>query len=100
MLFRVTTPDPSVISLDDVSQKTLPEMVSAARAQVNRALLYICEGLLSKSLNLGCQPISIYWWMDWFHLLLERGGHTPESLGLCESSCWFGKYIPTRRYRF
>lgn len=50
----MTTPDPSVISLDDVSQKTLPEMVSSARAQVNRVPLHVYDDLLSRSLNLGC----------------------------------------------
>ncbi|KAL0957352.1 hypothetical protein HGRIS_001156 [Hohenbuehelia grisea] len=31
--FAITTPNPSVIALDDVSKKTLPQMVATARAQ-------------------------------------------------------------------
>ncbi|KAL0958061.1 hypothetical protein HGRIS_000239 [Hohenbuehelia grisea] len=47
--FAVTTPDSSVIALDDVSKKTLPQMVTAARAQG-----------VSPSLSIGGWTGSIY----------------------------------------
>ncbi|KAJ8509393.1 hypothetical protein ONZ45_g8433 [Pleurotus djamor] len=65
--FAVTTPDPSVISLDDVSQRMLPQMVSAARANVGTPFRSFpslsSDGFLqgvSPSLSIGGWTGSIY----------------------------------------
>jgi len=92
-IIRLTTSDPSAVSIDSDGLALLPRFVAQAKSHVG----------LNEHLECGCDPdqylerqrIDQHWWMDRFPILLVQRGDSGQPYNFCENCDPAGDEVPT-----